>query len=303
MAEAIRGYKVFNSNWTCRDKQYTCPGIFEEDVTLSVCCSGMHFCKKVIDCFNYYEFDPRNHVAEVVGCGNILEGNGKYCTDKLEIVREIPWSELLEIVNIGENNTGIGNVGDLNSGNKNTGHSNSGNFNTGCLNSGCLNTGCYNMGDRNSGNTNSGNGNTGDCNIGNLNTGNWNNGDLNTGDWNTCCCSSGCFNTVSPPFFMFNKPSNWSYAKWLWSDACDLFSKISKRDVEFVDYSSMTDEEKRKYPEAKEKGGYLRKIDVSTRAIEWWKHLSRKEKKIIMEIPNFDKDIFKEITGIDVDKD
>ena len=21
----VKGYKVFNSDWTCRDKQYTCP--------------------------------------------------------------------------------------------------------------------------------------------------------------------------------------------------------------------------------------------------------------------------------------
>ena len=26
----VNGYKVFNSDWTCRDKQYTCPGKFEE---------------------------------------------------------------------------------------------------------------------------------------------------------------------------------------------------------------------------------------------------------------------------------
>ena len=35
--ENIKGYKVFNSDWTCRNKQYTCPGKFEEDVELDVC--------------------------------------------------------------------------------------------------------------------------------------------------------------------------------------------------------------------------------------------------------------------------
>ena len=33
-----------------------------------------------------------------------------------------------------------------------------------------------------------------------------------------------------------------------------------------------------------------------------WNKLSQKEKDIVMAIPNFDKAIFKEITGIDVDK-
>lgn len=54
---AIRGFKVFNHDWTCRDKQYTCPGVFEEDVTPSVCNLGMHFCKRASDCFNYYSFN------------------------------------------------------------------------------------------------------------------------------------------------------------------------------------------------------------------------------------------------------
>lgn len=60
----IKGYKVFNSDWTCRNKQYTCPGKFEEDVELDVCSRGLHFCKKAIDCFNYYDFDSNNHNAE-----------------------------------------------------------------------------------------------------------------------------------------------------------------------------------------------------------------------------------------------
>lgn len=39
----VKGYKVFNSDWTCKGKQYTCPGTFEEDVNPSamwVCTSA-----------------------------------------------------------------------------------------------------------------------------------------------------------------------------------------------------------------------------------------------------------------------
>lgn len=46
MDKIVKGYKVFNSDWTCRDKQYTCPGEFEEDVELDVCHCGLHFCKR-----------------------------------------------------------------------------------------------------------------------------------------------------------------------------------------------------------------------------------------------------------------
>ena len=69
----IKGFKVFNPNWTCLDKQYTCPGKFEEEVIPSVCYHGIHFCKKASDCFNYYSFNSANKVAEVVAYGTVVE--------------------------------------------------------------------------------------------------------------------------------------------------------------------------------------------------------------------------------------
>ena len=84
----VKGYKVFNPDWTCKGKQYTCPGTFEEDVNPSVCNVGMHFCKNAADCFRYYDFDPNNHVAEVIAHGTVAEGEDKCATNKLEIVRE-----------------------------------------------------------------------------------------------------------------------------------------------------------------------------------------------------------------------
>ena len=89
MNEIVNGYKVFNSDWTCRDKQYTCPGKFEEDVDPDVCYRGIHFCKRAVDCFNYYKFDSDNHVAEVIAYGDVAEEGDKCCTNKLEIVRDL----------------------------------------------------------------------------------------------------------------------------------------------------------------------------------------------------------------------
>ena len=105
MNEIIKGFKVFNPDWTCspngNTKQYTCPGKFEEDVTPVRCGQGMHFCKAAADCFNYYDFNPDNHVAEVAAYGTVVEEGDKCATNKLEIIREIPWAELLEMVNTG----------------------------------------------------------------------------------------------------------------------------------------------------------------------------------------------------------
>ena len=145
----VKGYKVFNPDWTCKGKQYTCPGTFEEDVNPSVCSVGMHFCKNAADCFRYYDFDPNNHVAEVIAHGTVAEGEDKCATNKLEIVREIPWAEVLEIVNTGKACTGRCNSGDWNSGNRNSGDCNSGDWNSGNRNSGDWNktsfsNGCFN---------------------------------------------------------------------------------------------------------------------------------------------------------------
>ena len=131
--KVVKGFKVFNPDWTCKNKQYACPGRFEEEGPLIVCGHGMHFCQMAVDCFNYYDFDSDNKVAEVIAYGNVLTVEDKSCTDKLEIIREISWEEVLRLVNIGKDCTGRGNTRDNNSGNWNTGSNNSGNFNSGIL--------------------------------------------------------------------------------------------------------------------------------------------------------------------------
>ena len=318
----VKGFKVFNPDWTCspngNTKQYTCPGKFEEDITPIRCGRGMHFCKKAADCFNYYNFNPENKVAEVVAYGDIAEEGDKCCTNKLEIVREIPWAELLEIVNTGKGCTGLcnsgnRNSGDWNSGNRNSGDWNSGDCNSGDCNSGDCNSGNRNSGDcnsgnrnsgnRNSGNRNSGDWNSGDCNSGNRNSGNRNSGNRNSGDWNKCSFSNGCFNTTSPKIYLFNKPSEWTYDDWLNSEARYLLNQIPGDVLEYIWLSNMTDEEKAAHPEAETTGGYLKVLDNSECAVIWWCGLSDRQKAIITAIPNFDKAIFKEITGIDVDED
>ena len=284
MDEVVRGYKVFNEDWTCspngNTKQYTCPGKFEEDITPVRCGRGMHFCRKAADCFNYYNFNPKNKVAEVVAYGDVVEVSDKCCTNKLEIVREIPWQELLTIVNTGKDCTGLCNTGDCNTGERNTGD--------------------WNTGDRNTGNRNTGNRNTGNRNTGNWNTGNWNTGNWNTGDWNKSSSNTGCFNTEKQKIMLFNKPSDMTYSEWLCSDARYLLNHIPKNVVEWVYEEYMTDEEKAAHPTYETTGGYLRVLDESESAQIWWDGLSETDKFTIKAIPNFDGKIFEECTGIKI---
>ena len=297
----VRGFKVFRPDWTCspngNTKQYTCPGKFEEEGELDVCGHGMHFCQTAADCFNYYSFNSENKVAEVIAYGEVRTDGDKSCTDKLEIVREIPWDEVLRIVNIGKNCTGCCNTGD-----KNTGYKNTGNCNTGDKNTGDWNTGDKNTGDWNTGYKNTGYKNTGDKNTGNCNTGNCNTGDKNTGDWNKSSFNTGCFNTEEQKIMLFNKPSDMTYREWIDSDARYLLNQIPKDVVEWVYEEYMTDEEKAAHPTYETTGGYLKVPDESECGQIWWGSLSDRQKNIIKAIPNFDAEIFFQCTGIRVDE-
>ena len=280
MGKGIKGYKVFNSDWTCRGFQYEVGKIFEEDVIPSCCDQGFHFCLKASDCFNYYKFCSDNKVAEVVALGDVdyADDNTKCCTNRIRIVREIPWDEVLRIVNTGKDCTGLCNTGDCNTGDCNTGDCNTGNWNTG-------------------------NRNTGDCNTGDCNTGNRNTGNRNTGDWNRSSFNAGCFNTEEQKITMFNKPSDWSYRNWLNSDARYLLNQIPKNVVEWVYSKDMTDEEKAEHPTHETTGGYLKVLDESECCQLWWDGLNEQQREVIFSLPNFDSDIFEQCTGIKIEKE
>ena len=303
----VKGYKVFKPDWTCRGFQYEVGKTYEENVTPQTCSQGFHFCERASDCFNYYSFDSQNKVAEVVALGDIDIDGVKSCTNKIQIIREIPWDELLKIVNEGKNCTGLCNTGNCNTGNRNTGNRNTGDLNTGNWNTGDLNTGNCNTGNWNTGDLNTGNCNTGDLNTGNRNTGNCNTGDRNTGNWNTgdwnkSSFNNGCFMTEEPTIMMFNKPTSWTYQTWCSSDARYYLDQIPRYVVEWIYENDMTDEEKENHPEYKTTGGYLKVLDETECTQMWWDNANEEVKQCILDLPNFNADIFKECTGIDVNK-
>ncbi len=317
----VYGYKIFNPDWTCRDKQYTCPGEFKEDVKQMLCSAGMHFCPDLKDCFEYYQNNPNNHCAEVIALGEVVQDGNKCATNHLQIIREIPWDEVLKRVNQGKGCTGICNTGDRNTGDRNTGTYNTGDWNTGDGNTGDCNTGARNTGNHNTGNRNTGDRNTGDRNTGNFNTGDWNigdgntgdfntgnrnTGDCNTGDWNKASFSNGVFCTEEPEILIFNKPSGMTLRQWRDSEACYLLNQIlftQNAQNAWVWDDDMTDEEKEAHPEYKTIGGFLKVLDASDCCVRWWESLDESDRDVIRSIPNFDAAIFKQITGIDATKE
>jgi len=305
----VKGFKVFDSNWKgfYGDFQYEVGKTFTHEGSIRLCGNGFHFCTKLNDCFNYTSFDPNNKVAMVEAIGEIEAGEDKSVTSKLKIIKEITWAEVLEMVNTGKgntgrNNTGDRNTGDRNTGDSNTGYSNTGDSNTGDRNTGDRNTGDSNTGDRNTGDSNTGDSNTGDSNTGYSNTGDSNTGDRNTGMFNSCNYGNGLFNSQSPKIYMFNKPTKLTYEEFeqKFPEAYSLLRYSSFYLTEWVCPSDMTDEEKQQHPEYETTYGYLKVNDYKETCQKMWDKFSDKQKKSIKKLPNFDKDIFKEITGIEV---
>lgn len=277
----MKGYKVFNKDWTCRGFQYEVGKTYEMEKAPVCCDRGFHFCERLVDCFNYYIFNSKNKVAEVEALGKIDKGDNKSCTNKIKIVRELTWHEVLDLVNAGKDNTGKRNTGDYNTGDYNTGDRNTGNGNTGDRNTGDWNTGGWNKGNRN--------------------TGDYNTGGRNTGDWNSVDFSTGCFNTKTEKIRLFNKKSKWTYHDWINSEARSVMSNCPYTKTIWIYSSGMTDSEKEKYPTWECTGGYLKTIYVTKKDKQkWWDELDDTEREAVMSLPNFDKEIFKEITGIEV---
>ena len=136
----MKGYKVFNPDWTCRDFQYAVGQTYEMEGEPICCDRGFHFCTDLKDCFDYYRFDPNNKVAIVEALGVIDTKGDKSCTNKITIVEEITWEEVLRLVNTGKGCSGLCNSGDWNSGNRNSGDWNSGDWNKTSFSSGVFNT-------------------------------------------------------------------------------------------------------------------------------------------------------------------
>ena len=271
----MKGYKVFNSDWTCRGYQYEIGKTYEIIENPKCCKVGFHFCEKLVDCFNYYSFDPNNKVAEIEAIGEIDfdDTNSKCCTNKIVILKELKWSEVLDMCN-----TGKGNSGKCNSGNYNSGYCNSGN---------------YNSGNRNSGNYNSGNRNSGNYNSGNYNSGYW-----NSGNWNSGYC-----NTNSPKVRMFNHETEFDFN----DESIVRFNEIlfdcpqSYEYSDFIFKSEMSEEEIIKHPECETIGGYIKTIIVEADKQKWWdEDVSDDDKEFIKSLPYFDADIFYECVGVRV---
>lgn len=270
------GFKVFNPDWTCRGFQYEVGKSYFHQGEIELCFAGFHFCKSLHQCFNYYEFDPSNKVAEVEAWGRVFIGSDNMVSNNIRIVKELTWNEVFDRLNSGRGNSGRMNAGSGNAGYGNSGDRNAGGYNAGNMNAGHLNTGHFNAGKRNTGNSNVGCFNAGNNNV-------------------------GFFNTGSPFITSFNKPTTLTMEEYEALPGYKYLTALLDMPCHWVVDVDMTTRERYAAPQYAVDGGYLScgNHKVSNQFI-WDIILPPLARENILALPNFDPAIFKEITGIDV---
>ena len=295
--------KGFDKNLCCRGMQFEIGKIYDtgaKDDEIRLCSNTVyHYCDNITQVHVYCSCDPakKNRFCEIEVLGAEVTDGYKCGSNKIRIVREIVDDELKALISQINGNTGLFNSGNQNSGNWNSGNQNSGNWNSGNQNSGYYNSGNQNSGNWNSGYYNSGNQNSGNWNSGYYNSGNWNSGyynsgyynsgNWNSGYWNSCNNSSGVFcNQEDKNIRIFNRPSGMSLHEF---EESKYNKALYSQPLELTYWD--------------EKGQELKNRSYKEACALWWKSMSDENKQIIMEIPNFDPDVFFDITGIDVIKE
>jgi len=334
----VKGWKCFNKDLCCEPTSDVCfefevGKTYSVDGKLEMCKNGFHFHTNTKDLFEYYNFYNKPRVCEIEAINVIIENNKSVCKT-IKIIKELTWDEVLSLVNSGDYNSGYRNSGyynsgyynsgghnsgDYNSGDYNSGYYNSGYYNSGYYNSGGHNSGYYNSGDHNSGDYNSGYRNSGghnsgyynsgghnsgyynsgDHNSGDRNSGDYNSGYRNSGYWNSCNKESGFFNSrISEEIRIFNKPCLCK----IW-ESCIKPSFIYFGLDRWISSERMSPKEKKEYPDYIITDGYLKELDYKEAWLESAKSaMDRsdwdKQLKLLQGLPNFDWDVFEEISGL-----
>ena len=274
------GYKCTDMNGCCRDFKFEVGKTYTKDTPKEEleCRTDkvFHFCRNLYDIDKESNYKlTQSRLFEIIS-GDFVRDGDMYGTNSITILREIEGDEKLELINSGIRN----------SGNRNSGDWNSGDWNSGIRNSGDLNSGDLNSGDWNSGNRNSGNWNSGNWNSGNMNSGNWNSGNMN----------SGFFNSDEPCVRVFNKRTDKKIGDIEIPSWCFFNLTV------WVSHDTATEEEKQKHKaEIEICGGFLKTINYKDAWRHAWNKASIEERKKLFDLPNWDNQVFKEITGIDAE--
>ena len=261
--------KGFDKDLRCRGYQFEIGEEYKIDLpkgyrlTENDLCSNkvFHFCDSLSKVHVFYKCDDANNRFCIIEVlGQLCDDGAKCGSDHIRIVRELTGEELAITKGLTGGNTGLFNSGYLNSGDRNSGYLNSGDRNSGDLNSGDRNSGYLNSGDRNS------------------------------GIFNKTNNSNGVFCNIEPKICIFNIQTDWTLKEFRNSKYCDA---ILSSDFPLTEWKNS------KEPPENGVDGKLIVNTYEDACRRWWDGMTAENKDTIKQIPNFDIDVFCDITGID----
>ena len=106
LTPVAEGYKIFNNDWTANygnnycyaDEYGNVEGIVHKQEGFPAKCkNGLHFCENPLDCFRYYPVVQWNKFAKVRGYGHISRGDRdtKVAVEILEIAKVLSFNDFL----------------------------------------------------------------------------------------------------------------------------------------------------------------------------------------------------------------
>jgi hypothetical protein len=93
----VEGYKGTDKNMKCRDVQYELNKTYTYDGKIELCESGYHFCKELVNVFNYYSLENENRFFKVkclITKEQLESANDKLVAKEITFTEELGFNEL-----------------------------------------------------------------------------------------------------------------------------------------------------------------------------------------------------------------
>ena len=88
----MKGYKA-TYNFKCKNLTFEIGKTYTHEGELIPCEQGLHFCKNPDHLFVYYPYQSNLRLLEIEVLGDVIDEGDKSVTNKLKVIREIPFVE------------------------------------------------------------------------------------------------------------------------------------------------------------------------------------------------------------------
>ena len=92
----MKGYKA-TYDFKCKNLTYEINNTYTLEGELILCEQGLHFCKNPDDLLDYYPYKSNLKILEIEVLGDVIDEGDKSVTNKLKVLREIPFVEWNDI--------------------------------------------------------------------------------------------------------------------------------------------------------------------------------------------------------------